>query len=457
MHGYSGIQNSLHQEYKARGFSPETTIVTPDNIGLLVSRDNLRRMANIASQNLKRPLSGDEIGLLFNFMQGLTAADYRGLSLADAEQAIVRDFLTRKDAMRRARGLMDGDQPDIGTPGSNYFVEELRQLTPDENQIKFASFADRVGVALVDRDRAGGKRGTPNNFSGNRGPTPEQTNKALYEMAGLITSFLDPKSVDSMLQRIQSIQTTFHNINLPHQIIPLDSRGRKVTGNNSEYSWNINMSARPGSRGDLWVQDTVQQDIQMRVYPFWMPNHRLTNPYQKVRLLVHEFRDQAVRASEFVGVPEHTEVNPYHFELDVAATVGNRSLLQPSQKYFSFRRVLAQVNTITISFRTPYEPLELEPDSGVFAVATGSPTIFTGTVPHNLDTGDLIYVQNFASTNAALNASINRESGWYATVLNAVSFSIIADTSAVGNQSGVSVYYGSKRITINLEFTQIEQ
>lgn len=431
MRGYN-LSNGLRKEFEARGINPDTTIVTPDNIDLLITKDSLRRVCNAISIQLNRRLSTTEVQTVYEFMKGISGVDFYGKPLAFAEQCIARNYVSRSS-----------HQLPFGDP-NEYQKSELMQYTPDENAFKHASFADRRGNAVIDRPTE-------------RQPSADQTNKAMYDMAKIITAFFDPASIDKMLSRIQSVQTTFYNINLPHQIIPLDSRGRRPTGRNDEYTWNVNMTGRPGVKGDLWVQDTIQQDIQMRIYPFWIPNHRITDPYQKIRITIREFIDQSVRAAEFIGPSEATEINPFHFELEIVDTIGNRSLLKAKQDTFSFRRVLAQVNTITIAFRTPYAPLELEPDSGVFSVTTGSPTIFGGTVPHNLDTGDLIYVQNFASPDAALNNELNSQNGWIVTVLNSTDFSIIADTSAVPNQSNVYVYYGSKRITIDLEFTQLEQ
>lgn len=424
----------MKREYEIR-FNSDI-LVTPDNINqILLTKKNLIHIAGYVSKILKRKLNMNEINNIFEFMKRLSGQDYYYKPLCEAEKKIAFDFLNYVNTNLFSENI----------DSREYQYKELSQFTNDENQFKFTSHADRRGVAFIDKKERKNQ------------PDIAETYKALYDVSHMIMNALDPESIDKMFNRIQSVHTTYFHINLPHQIIPLDSRNRKQTGNNTIYTWNLNPSGKPGIRGDLWLQDTVQQVIQMRISPFWIPAHRL-DPifYRKVRLLIHEFLDQTIRHSEFTGPNENVLVKYFHFELEVDSIIGNRAYLVPVKDTFTFRRVIAQVNTITISFTTPFATLDLEPDSGIFSITPGNPTVFTSVINHNLDTGDLIYVQN-SNAGDSFDAIFNRENGHYIVVTSPTQFTIAIDSTASIVQNNILVYFGSKRISINLEFIQLEQ
>jgi hypothetical protein len=281
----------------------------------------------------------------------------------------------------------------------------------------------------------------------------------------LLNSFLAPESTEEMFSRIQSINTNYYNINLIHQLIQLDSRNRLPAtygSNPNEYKWNIHTSGLPGQLGDVRIQDTTQQIIQMTLFPFWAPvNASVSNPYFKMRLLFKEFVSQSITVSEFNNSGQSTPtLENYHFELEVDKIVGDRMYLIPRQSLFNFRKPMARMETLTTQFRTPFNEEVFDPDSGVFTITYGNPTLFTITSPsvHLLNTGDLIYVYNSNSGNSTIDAIINDSIGYDITKLSATQFTIQVDSSVLaGSEDGINVYYGSKRVFFEVEFLCLEQ
>jgi hypothetical protein len=135
--------------------------------------------------------------------------------------------------------------------------------------------------------------------------------------------------------------------------------------------------------------------------------------------------------------------------------------LYPKENKFHFRKPMAKnIDTITIQFRTPFLNEIFDADSGIFTITYGNPTLFAIQNPTNfmLNTGDLVYVYNSDSGNTLINDEINRKAGQIITKLSNTQFSIAVDSSALsGSESGINVYFGSKRIFFQIEFTSLEQ
>ena len=128
-------------------------------------------------------------------------------------------------------------------------------------------------------------------------------------------------------------------------------------------------------------------------------------------MLVKEFTSQSIMVTEFLD-PNQTQptVYYYHFEFDITTTSANKVLLTPTNKTFTFRKPFARVETITISFHTPFELMVFTPDRGVYTVTFGNHTLFTITSDpaHLLNTGDLIYVIDLDSSDQTINDLVNQ-------------------------------------------------
>ena len=462
-----------NQSLKKRGI-PLHTILTPDNHQILLEKDTLRNIANIIATKTNRKPEVSDIDQLINFIKILPPHKFNKITLNDAQHKIANWFLERYAIQDR---IIDENKETsvveltklneiTDMPGIvEYQNKEINQFTKNENSYKYDYFSDRRGNAVVDYNKVNKNFSSPDSLPPGKKLTLEEYNKNNYETLSLVKNFLDPDSVEKLIGRISSSYLNFQSISLVHQTVPLDSRNRLVNDPNlTEYTWNIHTAGKPGSQGDIRIQDTLQQVVQMEIGQFWLP---MTAPitgdyYNKVRMLVKEFLTQSNYVTEFLtsNISDPT-VSYYHFEFDIVATQGNRVLLNPVNKLYTFRKPFAQVNKLTISFRTPFDQWVFPPDRGVYTITYGNPTVLTITsYPFitGISTGDLIYILNSSSGNATIDAFLTRTTGYIATKISNIQFSIPLDTSIlVGSELNINVYYGSQRVFFGLNFVTLEQ
>jgi hypothetical protein len=373
-----------------------------------------------------------------------------------------------------------------------YQKVELSGLTTNENPLKYSMYHDRRGNSAVDRDRVDGvhivgPRSGPNNIATEERldmdtPTSaidggasavmlrnqHRIHKEMLKYLRALNGTFTPEAIDEILQRSRSSLITFQSVVLPRQIIPLDSRFRLVEHNHpGEYKWNIHTSNDPGRPGDIRMQDTVTEVMQLKICPFWIPvadsRHQF---YSKVRMYIKEFKGQSIQVNEFEDCDQGCvpRTHNYHFEFLIDRREVNRIHLIPICDTFKFRKPMAQVNTLTLEFRAPFERIEFDADRLFFTISNTNPALFTTTEDHNLATGDLVYVCNFVSGQADPLAAkrtereVNRPQGHFITRISDTEFEIQVDLSAEpAPVENIEVQFGSKRIVTQLELISLEQ
>lgn len=451
---------------------PLNSLVTRDTSDMFLSTNVIIHIANNISASIGRKMTSGEISLLQDFIQNSSRTPYTDITLRLACQKFATNFLARNRL--KAEIVKNNIETSVVTLANldeittdptmvDYQVKEIKQFTKNENQYKYDAFADRRGDAVVDSGRVNGNRSSPDGLPSGKKLSIDEVYASQYKTSKILEQVFNPKSIDELIGRFSNTYSTFLSVNLPHQTVPLDSRNRLITNSSlTEYSWNIHTAGQFGSQGDIKIQDTLQQVIQMSLGGFWLPMTPITGSYyDKIHMLVKEFSSQSIFVSEFLSSNNNRPtVSYYHFEFNITQTSGSKVFLEPVKRSYEFRKPISQVNTLTINFRTPFGQLILPPDRGVFTMTFGNPTIFdiTSDPAHGLATGDLIYILNAATGNTIIDKLITREEGYIITKISATSFSIALDTSSLGGtETGISIYYGSKRIFLQLEFTTLEQ
>lgn len=460
-------RGGLQKELRLRGV-PLNTIITTDNYNeILLTKDSLTTIANHVSAAIKRKTTQDEVHQLLKFVRSLRSDTYYNMKLGDAQKSIALNFMNRHAdmlGMREENGdiaHITGIDEVTDTPTiDDYQKKEIMQLSKDETRFKTTAFPDRRGNAIVDRERVAGLRSSPNNV---KGVKQEDLNEVMFAGMQAIKNFLDPESVEELLNRMRdNEQHTYNDIALVHQTVQLDSRNRLQTtsASSNEYKWNIHAAGKPGHLGDIRIQDTLQQVIAVKVEPFWVPfSEPLDLYYDKIRMLIREFYSQSIQVTEFLDPLEsNPTVSQYHFEFKIVKQELNRVLLKPVWDTYYFRKPFARVETLTLYFSNPFSTLTLQADRGTFTITFGNPTLFTSTTAHNLSTGDLVYIINADTGNTAIDNELNRKQGHIVTRIDDFNFTVQVDSSALpGTDTGIQVFYGSKRINLELEFTSLEQ
>jgi hypothetical protein len=445
------------------------SIITPDNFNILLTGKSVTTIANNVSQLTGEKMHRTDLDILIKFVRGLPPGQYYKLGLAQAQKQIAGQFLSRYDEIVRNFSEESDIEKRVGIdsitdgPGTllEYQKKEIDQLTRNENQLKYTSFQDRRGNAMVDRDRVDGTRSAPDGIKPSYKVSDAEVQKALYEGMGTIKKFLAPESIDAMFNHMRQVWTTFATVTLPHQTIPLDTRNRLLTHYvNNEFKWSLNLAGQPGQLGNLRIQDNLQEIIKMKICPFWIPaNDVMDDYYAKVRMLIKEFQSQSIEVTQFLDPQECIPTTQYyHFEFEIQRRDKNRIYLVPVCPEFIFRKPFARVETLTICFFSPYELIDFDADRIVSTVNAANPAQFTSTTPHNLATGDLVYVLNYDSGISSLNSEVNRQKGYFVTKIDATNFTIEVDTTAAGGDVfNVNVILGSKRIFMEIEFTSLEE
>lgn len=457
---------------KSGAAPPETvdprTIITENSIDILLTRKCLIQISNAVSRKLNRGLTQIEFNELVPFIQNLPARNYLNIPLGKAQEIICDQFISRGKVVLTEEQAHLREFFEAPSDMHEYQKKELNNLTNDENPLKLSAHPDRRGNAIIDEDRIHNthimaNRSTYNNIAPDA--TQQQQSQAIvdsnYEVARVVRSFqdyLNPETIGEILMRNRNSWVTYESVVLPHQTVPLDSRYRipnHLPG--YEYKWYVHSAGVPGSNGDIRLLDTLKEIIQMEVYPFWIPVGDINEGYYgKIRMLVNEFSPQSTPFYQFLE-DGSTYSNAYHFQFSITQRESGRFYLTPDNPVYRFRKPFARPETITISFTDPFQQVLLEPDNMLAVVSNTNPAVFT-TLPNDVATGDLVYVQNFNSINPTLNNAVNRKSGYIATRLSSTTFSIPVDLSTLpGPVSNVFVYFGSKRLIIPIEFTSLEQ
>ena len=212
--------------------------------------------------------------------------------------------------------------------------------------------------------------------------------------------------------------------------------------------------------GQIKISTPLENIIKLKIeYPFFVPTEGIDfSTYQRVRLNIQELVD-------FGSITQDS--NKFLFEFD-ASIQGQQVKLFPTNDEIIFRNSTKAISTITFEFRDPFDLIPFQDDRLQFTIQAGSnPMLLTsvGGVPHNVQTGDIIYFNdpivpsnNYVSvpTNEPLDAIVNNPAGYKATKLNNTQLTVPIDLSTVIADKLQIVYFGSKRIVFRIAFVMNE-
>jgi hypothetical protein len=443
---------------------PQDTILSDTSGHILTTAESLRSISNIISKTIGRKVSTAEVGMLDKFISRLPGSRFANKSLITAQREIADQFIYKSkmqdEIPAENENLESLIHLDDGATMQDAQRAELNGLTPNENPHKMSMFRDRQGRSVVSRERAGeasvyANRSAPHNLLNQEGRdladadgahtgqasveaamrVQQRVNKELLKSIRTLNGTFNPESIDGIFSRSVNSLASFNNINLPHQVVPLDSRFRLVDqGSNSEYKWNVHTASDAGRPGDIRMQDTLTQIMMMKICPFWIPvSQARYGYYEKIRMYIKEFKGQSIQVNEFLDGSSARNIRSsnYHFEFLIDRREVNRIHLIPICPEFTFRMPIAQVNTLSVTFRSPFELIEFDDDRLFFTVSNANPAVFTSISDHRLATGDLVYVTNFQDPAVVMTASFTAT-----CVLNVTAIAgtpIVIGATVVGN------------------------
>lgn len=238
--------------------------------------------------------------------------------------------------------------------------------------------------------------------------------------------------------------------------IIIDSRYRSLANlNRQEVEFNIIQNTKtkvPGS-GNIYAHGDTRQIVQMEIFPFSIPFvDGADNYYNKITMSI----------KEMLGISfEAYEDSQFHF-MFTATTVQNLIQLVPINSIFRFHKPITHIGgSFTLRFGGPFAPITFNKDrlNTSSIDYTTNPIEITFAENHNQNTGDLIYIEDFNTSNPAADIDIindiNRKEGHLCTRINNLTFTININGNLITspNLSHTSeVYFGSSRIFIPMRF-----
>lgn len=211
--------------------------------------------------------------------------------------------------------------------------------------------------------------------------------------------------------------------------IVMDTRYRILDDDGTKsFKWNF-VNNTQTSQGSVNVVGDVKDISTIKIFPIKIPYVRnADNNYNRISMFINEFSAQS-----FVG----QENSQFHF---MFSTVIQDRYIELNAKdngaTFNFKTPITHLETFTITFGSPLQNIVFDPDRQNATITSyGLLTVFTCQYPHNILTGDLIYISNFNTVNpnydSAIINGINSVSGSTISYIDNKTFSIEVDSSAL--------------------------
>jgi hypothetical protein len=264
-----------------------------------------------------------------------------------------------------------------------------------------------------------------------QGPVKKQKEKIKEKQAEMsgTSSVVDIAKIFGYSQGFQLQKLINPNALLRTNYVLLDTRYRVLDSDGTKFfSWNhVNNVSR--NQGSINTVGTIRDIVALRIFPFKAPYTKtLDTSYSKVTMLIREFQAQS-----FVG----QEQRRFHFMFNPTVS-GNSIFLEPGDDndgYYRFGQPVTQFDTITVDFGSPLEEVIFDSDRAqgyASNYGVGIETEFTTNVPHNLLTGNTIYISDFSSlknlATPVITNSINRNKGHPVIVISPSIFKIQLDS-----------------------------
>jgi len=242
-----------------------------------------------------------------------------------------------------------------------------------------------------------------------------------------VESIFGYTDIATLVKKVNEPISSVNNI-----YILLDTRYRTLDNDGTTYfSWG-HMNQLTIAQGTVNSLGNIRDIISLIMMPIKIPNVLSnSNYYDLITISIEEFIPQSIIAHED---------RRFHFMSCVDRSKStDKWLLLCSDDYhkgeYKFNKPITSLDTITIKFGTPLEPLIFDKDRLRGAFTYGNPTIIEFTENHKLIIVDNVYIDQFESKNPVYTSNIinaiNKKTGHTATVVSPTSISIPVDSSSI--------------------------
>lgn len=179
-----------------------------------------------------------------------------------------------------------------------------------------------------------------------------------------------------------------------YQYILMDTRYRVLDNDGrSVFKWNFTSNTTT-VQGSVNAVGDIQNITSIRAFPMRMPyNTKADNDYQRVTMFIQEFSAQSFIAQEN---------RRYHFMFEMNVNDRWIDLKAPRDAdcIFRFKTPVSRIDSLNITFGSPLQPITFDDDRrNMLVTSYGTVITFQSTDPHNLETGDLVYITYFNTGN----------------------------------------------------------
>ena len=246
--------------------------------------------------------------------------------------------------------------------------------------------------------------------------------------------------------------------------ITLDSKNRRLDIDDpSVFSWYYSVARIAGQQGTVTSTAPIKKIISIKLYQPVIPaTSQLDTIGQRVSILINEFKNYAYINNG--GFSYHwmfrwsytkntSGIVPRHVDLN---------LDEFNDGIYKFPKPLNLYDSITLTFGNPNQQMVFKSDRGKGIVSSyGSTTTITMSNPHNLITGDLVYITGFTTnTSSYNNLYINTVYGLIVNVVGLNSFTVPVDTSSVDvswiTNQPIECFYAPFRLLMPMEITYVD-
>ncbi len=222
----------------------------------------------------------------------------------------------------------------------------------------------------------------------------------------------------------------------------------------------ITSTKTKSDHGGVIVGNRIQNIVEVEVYPFTIPYKPVyVTFYNKITLTINEWQSNSFEAYEG---------GQFHFCFDIDRIDNNLIYLRPINATYSFSTPVNYIDSFSLSFGAVFPKIAFDADRMYpSSISYTNPYgLLTFSIPHNLVSGDLIYITGFTTPDEAADstviAEVNRPQGHTIVKKDNYSFIINIDLTTIRREVPVNsgiypidsfvqpalVYFASKRIQV---------
>lgn len=423
---------------------------------LIFNKDIVRDMLDDIGDQINKKLTREEGQTFMAYLRENSLKNWGMHKDQDIIDTLIKNFIIKyhtskgRNTIKRENDIIDIHEIqkiNIGLDGQDPDVNKLDNVNEDGIPISSMVSSSNI-INNNDDDEPGGTLGSFDEVK------TVSTIKNVEKITNLekLFGFSD----------VANIQAIF-NPSAGHQVsyLLMDTRYRLSDPDGTyKFSWNVLAGSTTSGTGVINLLNQIKNIVAIKVFPFRIPYVTAfdnTQQYKRITMLIDEFSGMAM-----IG----QENRKFHFIFNTTndGTMVDLSPLPDSQTCtFRFHKPITQLDSLTISFANPLSLIKFDRDRDQGQIFYENPLRIVTTNPHNLSTGDIIYISQFTTdtpiVDSLLIGKVNLAEGWNVVIPSNDNLTIQIDDIDLSTLVApllpfyVTLYYGSKRIFIPMEIT----